>query len=97
MSCSPGTGSPTPPPWPRPLDIRRNKVDHVHTVGRVAKELRVDEHLIHELTIGLDPEDGVIWVYDVADDDGTLAFTEEGVEELQRLLQQYNRVRPSKS
>jgi len=77
--------------------VQRNKVHHVHTVGRVAKDLGVDEDLIHELTIGLEPEDGVIWIYGVDDDDGTLAFTDEGVEEVQLLLQEYNRVRPSKS
>jgi hypothetical protein len=76
--------------------VQRNKVHHVHTVGRVAKDLGVDEDLIHELTIGLEPEDGVIWVYGVDDDDGTLAFTDEGVEEVQLLLQEYNRVTPSK-
>jgi len=77
--------------------VQRNKVHHVHTVGRVAKDLGVDEDLIHELTIGLEPEDGLIWVYGVDDDDGTLAFTDEGVEELQLLLEEYRRVRPSKS
>ena len=77
--------------------MQRNKVHHVHTVGRVAKDLGVDEELIHELTLSLEPEDGVIWVYGVDDDDGILAFTEEGVEEVQLLLEEYNRVRPSKS
>ncbi|TAD87217.1 MAG: hypothetical protein EAZ99_18425 [Alphaproteobacteria bacterium] len=77
--------------------MQRNKVHHVHTVGRVAKNLGVDEDLIHELTIGLDSEDGVIWVYGVDDDDGTLAFTDEGVEELHLLLHEYNRVRSLKS
>ena len=77
--------------------MQRNKVHHVHTVGRVTKDLGVDEDLIHELTIGLEPEDGVIWIYGVDDDDGTLAFTDEGVEDVQLLLQEYNRVRPSKS
>ena len=75
--------------------MQRNKVHHVHTVGRVAKDLDVDEDLIHELTLGLDPEDGVIWVYGVDDDDGVLAFTDEGVEEVQLLLEEYNRVRRS--
>ena len=77
--------------------MQRNKVHHVHTVSRVARDLGVDEHLIHELTTGLEPEDGLIWVYGVDDDDGTLAFTDEGVEELQLLLEEYNRLRPSKS
>jgi hypothetical protein len=77
--------------------MQRNKVHHVHTVGRVAKDLGLDEDLIHELTLGLEPEDGVIWVYGVDDDDGILAFTDEGVEEVQLLLEEYNRVAPTKS
>jgi hypothetical protein len=77
--------------------MQRNKVHHVHTVGRVAKDLGVDEDLIHELTLGLEPEDGVIWVYGVDDDAGILAFTNEGVGEVQLLLEEYKRVRPSKS
>jgi len=52
--------------------------------------------LIHELTLGLEPEDGVIWVYGVDDGDGTLAFTDEGVEEVELLLAEYNGIRPSK-
>ena len=77
--------------------MQRNKVHHVHTVGRVAKDLGVNEDLIHELTLGLEPEDGVIWVYGVDDDNGILAFTDEGVEEVQLLLEEYNRVAPTKS
>jgi hypothetical protein len=77
--------------------MQRNKVHHVHTVQRVAKDLGVDEDLIHELTLGLEPEDGVIWVYGVDDDDGTLAFTDEGVEEAQLLLEEYNRVTRSEA
>jgi hypothetical protein len=77
--------------------MQRNKVHHVHTVQRVAKDLGVEEDLVHELTLGLDPEDGVIWVYGVDDDDWMLAFTDEGVEEVQLLLQEYNRITPSKS
>jgi hypothetical protein len=72
--------------------MQRNKVHHVHTVQRVAKDLGVDEDLIHELTLGLEPEDGVIWVYGLDDDDGTLAFTDEGVEEVALLLQEYSRI-----
>ena len=77
--------------------MQRNKVHHVHTVGRVAEDLGVDENLIHELTLGLEPEDGVIWVYAVDDDDGIRAFTDEGIEEVRLLLEEYKRVKPSKS
>jgi len=77
--------------------MQRNKVHHVYTVGSVAKRLGVDEDLIHELTVGMEPEDGVIWVYGLDDDDGTLAFTDDGVEEVRLLLAEYRRVAPSKS
>ena len=58
------------------MSTQRNKVHHVHTVASVARQLGVDEDLIHTLTLGLEPEDGVIWVYDIDDDDGVLAFTD---------------------
>ena len=77
------------------LTMQRNKVHHVGTVGRVARDLGVDEALIHELTLGLEPEDGVIWVYGLDDDDGTLAFTDEGVEEVRLILEEYDRAKPS--
>jgi hypothetical protein len=77
--------------------MQRNKVHHVYTVGSVAKRLGINERLIHELTVGLEPEDGVIWVYGLDDDDGTLAFTDDGVEEVRLLLAEYRRVAPSKS
>ena len=77
--------------------MKRNKVHHIHTVGRVAKDLGVDEHLIHELAIGLEPEDGVIWVYGLDDDDGVLAFTDDGVEEVSLLLEEFRRVAPPKA
>ncbi len=77
--------------------MQRNKVHHVYTVGSVAKRLGIDEDLIHELTVGLEPEDGVIWVYGLDEDDGTLAFTDDGVEEVRLLLEEYRRLAPSKS
>ena len=40
--------------------MQRNKVHHVYTAELVAKGLGVEEHLIHELTLGLEPKDGVI-------------------------------------
>jgi hypothetical protein len=42
--------------------MQRNKVHHVYTVERVARDLGVSEALIQDLTLGLEPEDGVIWV-----------------------------------
>lgn len=79
------------------LTMQRNKVRHVYTVQLVAKRLGVDEDLIHELTLGLEPEDGVIWVCGVDDDDGTIAFTDEGVEEVRLILEGYQRVASPKT
>ena len=62
-----------------------NKVSHVKTVDRVAKELGENVDLLHEVALDMDVEDGVIWVYDL-DDDGVLAFTDFGVETLIELI-----------
>ena len=62
-----------------------NKVSHVKTVDRVAKELGEDAVWLHEVALDMDVEDGVIWVYDL-DDDGVLAFTDFGVETLVELI-----------
>jgi hypothetical protein len=70
-------------------------VHHVYTVERIARDLGVSEELIQELTLGLEPENGVIWVYGANDDDGILAFTDEGIEEIELLLEEYHRVSPS--
>ncbi len=73
--------------------MQRNKVHHVQTVARVAKDPCVDEDLTLTLTLtltlGLKPEDGVIRVYGIDDEDRVLAFTEEGVEEVQFLLREH--------
>ena len=42
--------------------MQRNKVHAVTVIAAVAQELGVDEDLLHEISIGLDTEDGVIWV-----------------------------------
>ena len=78
------------------MSTQRNKVHHVHTVARVARQLGVEEDLIHTLTLGLETEDGVIWIYDIDDDDGVLAFTVEGIDEVRLLLDEYRRAAPSK-
>ncbi|MET3524831.1 hypothetical protein [Mesorhizobium abyssinicae] len=77
--------------------MQRNKAHHVYTVERVARDLGVGEALIQDLTLGLEPEDGVIWVYGANDDDGILPFTDEGIEEVKLLLEEYHRVSPSKA
>jgi hypothetical protein len=66
--------------------MQRNKVHAVTVIAAVAQELGVDEDLLHEISIGLDTEDGVIWVYGIGED-AIMAFTEDGVEELKNLLE----------
>jgi len=79
------------------MSLQRNKVHHVYTAGLVAKRLGVDADLIDELTLDLEPEDGVIWVYGADDDDGTTAFTDDGVEAVRLLLEEYKRGAPTKT
>ena len=62
-----------------------NKVSHVKTVDRVARELSENVDLLHEVALDMDVEDGVIWVYDL-DEDGVLALTDFGVETLVELI-----------
>jgi hypothetical protein len=66
--------------------MQRNKVHHVTVICEVAKQLRVKEDLLHAISLDMDQEDGVIWVYGV-DDDGLMAFTDEGIDELKIRLE----------
>ena len=66
--------------------MQRNKVHAVTVIAAVAQEIGVDEDLLHEISIGLDTEDGVIWVYGIGEE-AIMAFTEDGVEELKNLLE----------
>jgi hypothetical protein len=65
-----------------------NKVHRVTTLRRVAVDLGVDEQAIWDASDGLDTEDGLIWVYDLGDEH-TLAFTDDGIVELQSALRGY--------
>jgi hypothetical protein len=61
-------------------------ITHVFTVARAAGMLGVDEDLLEEIAIEMEPEDGRIWVYGT-DDDAITAFTAFGIENLRELLQ----------
>lgn len=60
-------------------------ISNVFTIACVAKRLGEDEETLADLAINLDPEDGCLWVMNDTDD-GTLAFTEFGIENLQEIL-----------
>jgi len=56
-------------------------ITHVFTIRRVAQLLRRYEKLLWDLSDQLEPEDGVLWIYDF-DGVETLAFTEFGIKNL---------------
>ena len=68
--------------------MQRNKVYSVTVIAAVAQQLGVDEDLLHEISVGMEREDGVIRVCGLGED-SILAFTDEGVDELKNLLQMY--------
>ena len=72
------------------MTTQRNKVYSVTVITAVAQELGVDEAILHDISIGMEPEDGVIMVYGLGEDSIT-AFTDEGVDELKNLLESYRR------
>jgi hypothetical protein len=58
-----------------------NKVHHVTTIDRVAKDLGENEDWLFDVATEMDVEDGVIWVRGVGDD-GKMAFTDFGIDNL---------------
>jgi hypothetical protein len=58
-----------------------NKVSHVTTINRVAKDLGESEDWLFDVANEMEPEDGVIWVHGVGDE-GVMAFTDFGIENL---------------
>ncbi len=65
-----------------------NKVHHVTTIARVAKDLGDDEDWLRDVANEMDVEDGVIWVHGIGDE-GVLAFTDFGIENLIELVRFY--------
>jgi len=52
-----------------------NKVSHVTTIDRVAIDLGESIDFLYDAAMGLDIEDGVIWVYGPGDEQ-VMAFTD---------------------
>ncbi len=65
-----------------------NKVHHVTTIARVAKDLGEDENWLWDVANEMEIEDGVIWVYGIGDE-GVLAFTDFGIDNLIELVRFY--------
>ena len=66
--------------------MQLNKVYSVKTIDRVAVELGETVNKIFDLATGMETEDGIIWVYGPGDD-GVIAFTPIGIENLQELIE----------
>jgi hypothetical protein len=72
-------------------------ITHVFTIARVAPLLGEDEDWLREISIEMEPEDGVIAVYGPGDDDFTPAFTDFGIENLRELIEIYRNGEPHSS
>jgi hypothetical protein len=68
--------------------VQLNKVHHVTTISRVAQDLGETVDWLFRIATEMEPEDGLIWVYSVGDD-GAMAFTDFGVENLIDLIKMH--------
>ena len=60
-------------------------ISAVFTIGYVANLLGEDEDWLYDLSIGMEPEDGSLWVYGVGED-GVPAFTRDGIDNLRQII-----------
>jgi hypothetical protein len=60
-------------------------ISAVFTIGYVANLLGEDEDWLFDLSIGMEPEDGSLWVYGVGED-GLPAFTQDGIDNLREII-----------
>ena len=65
-----------------------NKVSHVTTISKVAADLGENEDWLFDVAAEMEPEDGLIWVFGIGDD-GVMAFTDFGIENLIELIKIY--------
>jgi hypothetical protein len=68
-------------------------ISSVFTVARVAEMLGEDEDLLHDVSLEMEPEDGVLWIYGVGGEE-VLAFTPFGIENLRDLIPLYKKPVP---
>ena len=68
-------------------------ISSVFTIARVADMLGEDEDLLHEVSLDMVPEDGVLWIYGVEGEE-VLAFTAFGIESLRDLIPLYKKPVP---
>lgn len=73
-----------------------NKVHRVTTIDRVAADLGESVDFLYDVAMGLDTEDGVIWVYGPGDSE-IMAFTDFGIEMLQVSIEEHRKLARSQS
>lgn len=70
------------------LSMHINKVSHVKTISRVARELGENEDWLFDVAAEMEPEDGLIWVHGMGDDE-VMAFTDFGIATLIELIKMH--------
>ena len=60
-------------------------ISAVFTIDYVANLLGEDEDWLFDLSIGMEPEDGSLWVCGVGED-GVPAFTRDGIDNLRQII-----------
>ena len=60
-------------------------ISAVFTIGYVANLLGKDEDWLFELSIGMESEDGSLWLYGIGED-GVPAFTRDGIDNLRQIV-----------
>ncbi|UEM18445.1 hypothetical protein JL100_015045 [Skermanella mucosa] len=68
-------------------------ISAVFTIARVADILGEDEDLLHDVSLDMEPEDGVLWIYGIGGEE-VLAFTAFGIENLRDLIPLYKKPVP---
>jgi len=58
---------------------------HVYTLARAAVILKITDDLLDRIADTMEPEDGVLWVYD-STEDGTRGFTPFGLDNVREML-----------
>ena len=71
-----------------------NKVSQVRTIDMVAKDIGETVDFILDVALEMEPEDGVIWVKGLGDE-GVMAFTDFGVDNLVDLIKIHREETPS--
>ncbi|PBB39936.1 hypothetical protein CK222_30895 [Mesorhizobium sp. WSM3866] len=65
--------------------MHTTKACRITKTARVAAELDEDEKWLSDIASGMEPEDGIVWVYGPGDEE-TIAYTDFGIGQVQELI-----------